>query len=196
MPFLIAVTRRVPEEGLKILQAQKNFRLRVSPYDRILTRPELLKFVKGADAILTQLTDKIDMTVLRAAGPQLKIVANYAVGFDNIDLAACRQTGVTVTNTSGVLTQAVAEHTIALMMAVGKRLVEADKFSRAGKYKGWAPMLLLGMQFTGKTLGIVGTGRIGSVVAQFAVKGLGMNLIYSDPVANKELEKNLNAARV
>ena len=110
---------------------------------------------------MSLLTDQIDAKIL-AAAPQLKIVANYAVGYNNIDLPALTEAGVVVTNTPGVLTDTVAEFTVALILATVKRIAEADRFTRAGKYQGWEPELLLGSDLVGKTLGIVGAGRIGS----------------------------------
>jgi glyoxylate reductase len=143
------------------------------------------------DAIVTLLTDKIDAEVMDIAGPQLKLIANYAVGFDNIDLKAAQERNIVVTNTPGVLTEAVAEHTFALLLAVARRVVEADKFSRANKYKQWEPELLLGTQLKGKTIGIVGLGRIGVDVATIA-RGFGMTPIYYDEIRNKELEKKFD----
>lgn len=139
------------------------------------------------------LTEKIDTAVLRAAGSQLKIVANFAVGFDNIDTAACAKAGVTVTNTPEVLTQAVAEHTFALLMAAAKRIAETDGYFRAKKYHGWGPLLWLGTELKNKTLGIVGTGRIGSEVARIAVQGFNMNVLYTDVQKNERLEKTTGA---
>lgn len=191
--YKIFVTRKIPQIGLDLLKKQKNFTVKVSPYDRVLKRSELLKNIKGCDAILSQLTDKIDKEVLQVAGPQLKIVANYAVGYDNFELEAFKNLGIKASNTPGVLTEAVAEHTFALIMAITKRVVEADKFTRAGKYKGWAPMLLLGPQLEGKTLGIIGLGRIGSSVAQKAVSGMGMKVIYNDLKPDKSFEKKYRA---
>lgn len=192
---LVAVTRKIPEAGLNLL-AEK-FELKVNPHDRVLTPRELQSFVKGADAILSMLTDKIDKNILSAAGKQLKIVANYAVGFDNIDLAAARKMRVTVTNTPGVLTEAVAEHTFALLMSISRRLVESDRFMRQGKYQGWEPELLLGVELQGKTLGILGLGRIGSRVAEIGAKGFGMKVIYYDRgQKNRQLDTAISSEAV
>jgi len=186
---IVAVTRKIPEAGLKLL-ADK-FEIRLSKQDRVLKQEELKKLVKGAAGILALLTDKIDDSVLDAAGKQLKIVANYAVGFDNIDLAAAKKRKIAVTNTPGVLTEAVAEHTVALLMAAARRIVESDKFTRAGRYEGWEPELLLGYELQGKTLGIMGLGRIGSRVAEIAAKGFGMKVIYYD---NGNRNKDMDTA--
>lgn len=191
--FKIFVTRKIPQVGIDLLKKQKNFQVKISPHDRVLKRNELLKAVKGCDAILCQLTDKIDGQVLQAAGPQLKIVANYAVGTDNLDKEALEKMKIKASNTPGVLTQAVAEHAFALILAITKRIVEADRFTRKGKYKGWAPTLLLGPQLEGKTLGIVGLGRIGFSLAQKAVLGMGMKVVYNDLKPNKDFEKSYRA---
>ncbi|MDP3963099.1 MAG: D-glycerate dehydrogenase [bacterium] len=188
----VYVTRRVPEPAASMLAA-KNFTVATNPDDRVLSRQELLKAAVGADALLALLTDKIDGEVMDAAGPQLKIVANYAVGYDNIDLAAAKDRGIIVTNTPGVLTEAVAEHAFALLMAIARRVPESDAFMRAGGYVGWAPMLLLGTEVHDKVLGIVGLGRIGSSLAQKAVKGFGMRVVYYDVKPSEEFERAFGA---
>lgn len=139
------------------------------------------------------LTEKVDAELLRAAGPQLKIVANFAVGTDNIDMAAAMRAGVVVANTPNVLNQAVAEHTMALIFAITKRVVETDGYARRGLYQGWGPLLWLGTELRGKTLGIIGTGRIGSAVAQMAAHGCGMKILYTDVARNKKIEKETSA---
>ena len=123
----------------------------------------------------------------------LKIISNYAVGFDNVEIKAANERKIPVTNTPDVLTQAVSEHTIALLMSIARRIPEADDFVRKGKYKVWSPMLLLGPQFKDKTLGIVGLGSIGSAVAKMAIKGLEMNVIYNKRHRDKKFEKKYNA---
>lgn len=175
----------------------KKYTVTIYPKDEIIPREKLLKGVRGVDALLPILTDKIDEEVLRAAGPQLKIVANYAVGFDNIDLEACKKRNVLVANAPGPeIVQAVAEHTFALILALAHRIVESDKFTRAGKYKGWGPQILLGTDVYGKTLGIVGLGRIGFAVTDRAVKGFGMKTIYNDVKSNPDFEKKYGARYV
>lgn len=188
----VFVTRQIPEAGINLLK-EKGYEVAVSDKDGVLTKEELVEKVKGVDAILCLLTDQIDEDILTAAGPQLKVVANYAVGFNNLDIEAGKKHKVVMTNTSGVLTETVAEFTLALIMAVTKRVVEADRFTRAGKFVGWAPMLFLGSDLAGKTLGIVGSGRIGSLVAQKAKGGLGMEVVYYDVQKNEEIEKTLGA---
>ena len=175
----IFVTRKIPDAGLDLLKS-KNFEVVVYPKLQPISRRELLKNVRGVDAILSLLTDKIDEEVLAAAGSQLKIVSNFAVGYDNIDVAAAGKHNVFVTNTAGVLTDAVAEHTFALMMALAKRICEADRFAKSGKYKGWDPELFIGSELNGKTLGVIGLGRIGAGVARRAVFGMGMKVVYYD----------------
>ena len=187
MRKIIAVTRKIPDAGLELFTDE--YEIRLSKQDRVLKEPELKKLVTGADGIIALLTDKIDASILEAAGKQLKIVANFAVGFDNIDLAAAKKKKIVVTNTPGVLTEAVAEHAIALMLAVSRRIVESDKFTRAGRYEGWEPELLLGPELQGKILGILGLGRIGRRVAEIAALGLGMKVVYYDNGnRNRELE--------
>ena len=167
----------------------------VNSEDRILAKVELIAALKDQnyDALFCLLTDKIDGEVLDAFGPQPKIIANMAVGFDNIDIEEAKKRGIMVTNTPDVLTDTVAEHTFTLILAIAHRIVEADKFARALKYQGWAPMLLLGNDLSGKTLGIVGLGRIGSRVAYHATKGFDMKVLYYDIKRNEEFEKNFSA---
>ena len=183
----IYITRIIPESGVKILK-DKGYEIVVNSEDRVLTKEELINSLKGQnyDALFCLLTDKIDGEVMDAFGPQLKIIANMAVGFDNIDIEEVKKRGIMVTNTPDVLTDTVAEHTFALMLAIAHRIVEADKFTRAGKYNGWAPMLLLGGDLSGKTLGVVGLGRIGSRVAYHAAKGFDMKVLYYDIKRNEE----------
>lgn len=189
----IFVTRKIPELGIEKLKSAGH-EVIVSEKDGVLTHEELISELQALnpDAVLSLLTDKIDATVYDAA-PNAKIFANYAVGFDNIDLNEAKQRGIAVTNTPDVLTEAVAEHTVALILAVGRKIVESDKFLRNGQYEGWDPMLLLGMEFKGKTLGIAGCGRIGQRVAEIMHKGFGMNIIYHDQRQNDQLESTLEA---
>src|SRR3989344_2840906 len=139
----IFITRKIPERGINKLR-EKGYELIDSLKD------------KNYDAVLCLLTDKIDKDVIEAAGTQIKIFANMAVGFDNIDIKSAKEKKIMITNTPEVLTESVAEHTIALMLAISRRIVEADKFTRQGNYQGWAPMLMLGNDIAEKTIGIVG----------------------------------------
>ena len=161
--------------------------------DRPADKDEILSGIKGVDAVLSILTDKIDAEIMDAGLPTLKVIANMAVGFDNVDLDAAKQRRIMVANTPGVLTNTVAEHTFALMLAISHRIAEADKFTRAGMYHAWGPMLLLGSDVAGKTLGVVGLGRIGSRVAYHAVKGFGMKVLYTDVKQDENFEKEFAA---
>ncbi|KKU85429.1 MAG: D-glycerate dehydrogenase [Candidatus Ryanbacteria bacterium RIFCSPLOWO2_01_FULL_47_79] len=191
----VFVTRKIPDSGIALLKAA-GFELVVSEKDGVLTKDELMGALKKEkyDGVLCLLTDHIDDEVFNAAGKQCKIFANYAVGFDNIDLKAARTRNIMVTNTPGVLTETVAEHTFALMLAIAHRVAEADRFTRAGKYKGWGPMLLLGSDVFGKTLGIIGLGRIGARVVHHAVRGFDMKVLYYDVQRNENFEREYGAA--
>lgn len=186
----IFVTRKIPEAGIKMLR-QKGYEVEVSPYGRVLKAEEIIKMGKGSDALLCLLTDKITDKVMQGLGSQLKIIANYAVGFDNIDKDSAKKRKIMVSNTPGVLTETVAEHAVALIFAVARRIAESDRFVRAGKYKGWEPELLLGSDVGGKTLGVVGLGRIGRTVAERMKKGFGVKVLYYDKFRNEEAEKKL-----
>lgn len=184
----VFVTRRIPEPGLEMLR--EKCEVEVNPEDRILTKEEIIEGVKGKDALLCLLTDDIDEEIMDA-NPNLKVISNYAVGFNNIKVEEATKRGLPVTNTPGVLTETTADMAWALLMAVGRRIVESDKFTRAGKFKGWGPMLLLGYDIYGKTLGLVGLGRIGEAMVKRA-HGFDMKVLYYDanrrsPEDEKEL---------
>lgn len=185
------MTSRIPDEGMRLLEEHCD--VKVFDYEGVFPRDMLLREVKGVDAIVCLLADKIDGEVMDAAGPKLKVVANYAVGFDNIDVDAATKRGVMVTNTPGVLTDTTADLAWALILATARRVVEGDKFLRQGKFKGWKPMLLLGTDVHHATLGIIGFGNIGRAVARRAI-GFDMKVIYySAHRAPRELERQLNA---
>jgi len=188
----IFVTRKIPEPGLKLLK--KHHEIELNPHDRVLTKEEIIQGLKDKDGILCLLTDPIDEEVINSE-PKLKIIASYAVGYNNIDVEAATKRGIPVSNTPGVLTNATAEMAWALLFSVSRRIVEADKFTRAGKFKGWGPMLLHGQDITGKTLGVVGTGRIGTSFA-LKSKGFDMKVLYVDEKRNDLLEKELKAEKV
>lgn len=188
--FKVFVTRKIPETGLQLLR--KHFQVRVYAKDQVIPRKDLIRGVKWCDALLCLLTDKIDKEVIDA-NPRLQVISNVAVGFDNIDVKYATAKGIPVTNTPGVLTDAVAEHTFALMLAIARRIPESDRFTRAGKYQGWEPLLLLGTQLKGKTLGIVGLGKIGLGVAERARKGMGMKLVYYDVKRDPRFEQQYQA---
>ena len=185
----VVVTREIPEEGLKRLRTQCE--VWVSPSPTAPTEEELIAWVRDADALLCLLSDPVTERVLEA-GKHLKIVANYAVGYDNIDVAAATARGIMVTNTPGVLTTATAELAVALIFAVARRVVEADRFTREGKFVGWHPRLFLGVELEGKTLGILGAGRIGQAVAR-KMHGIGMNILYHSRKPKPELEAQTGA---
>ncbi len=189
----IFVTRKIPDIGIKML-ADKGYQLEIYPKDEILSQRDLIKNLKNGnyDGVLSLLTDKIDASVFDVA-PSVKIYANYATGFDNIDLVEAKKRGIVITNAPAEQTsESVAEHAIALMLALAGRIVEADQFVRDGKYKGWAPMNFIGTDIIGKTLGLIGAGRIGERVAHYA-QGLGMRIIYTDVVRNSRIEENCGA---
>ena len=188
----IFVTRQIPEAGIKLLQ-EKGYEVEVFSRDEVIPREELLASVKGRDAVLCLLTDKMNAEVFEAAGPQLKVAANYAVGFDNINLEDAKKHNVFTTNTPDVLTETVAEHAFGLILSIAQRITEGDRFTRAGKYKGWAPMLMLGNDVSHKTLGVLGLGRIGSRVAHHGARGFDMNVIYYDVKRNEAFEKEYGA---
>jgi glyoxylate reductase len=167
----------VPKVGLDLLKRQCD-RVDVSPQDRSATREEILRGVAGRDGVLCHLTDRIDDEVLQATRGRCRVFANYAVGFNNIDVAAATARGIVVTNTPGVLTETTADLAWALLMSVARRIVESDRFFRTGQWDGWGPMQFLGHDIHGATLGIVGAGRIGQAVARRA-GGFGMRLLYT-----------------
>jgi len=186
----IFVSRKIPGEALDRLTKSKH-EVIVSEFDRPLAIEEFLERAKGADALLILLTDKIDGEVIDAIGPQLKIISNYAVGFDNINIKEATDKGVAITNTpSDEVNEAVAEHAIALTFALTRRIVEADESTRRGSYKGWEPGIFLGSNLCGKTFGIVGLGRIGSITAKHA-RGCGMNVLYNKTKPDRKAEKEL-----
>lgn len=190
----IFITRNIPEAGIKMLRARRGINIDIFEKDRAISRWELLRRARGADVILSILTDKIDGAVMDAAGPQLRMIANYAVGFDNVDLAAAKTRNITVTNAPcPEISESVAEHVIALIFALAHRVVETDEFTRRGKYKGWGPQLLLGSDVAGKTLGIVGAGAIGSALARRMRDGFGAHILYHDVHKNPDFEKAFGA---
>lgn len=184
------------DEAIKTLKKARH-KVTVLKRSHNIPRRKLLKMVRGRDAILTLLSNKIDDKVFKAAGPQLKIVANYAVGFNNVDVKAAAKRGIVVTNTPSLaVNESVAEHTFALMVSLAHRIPEAHIFTTHGKYKGWTPDLLLGTNLKGKTLGLIGAGRIGTATAEHGVLGFGMKVIYSDLNRNPFIEKKLKAKKV
>jgi len=186
----VFVSRKIPGDSLERLLSSDN-EVVVSEFDRPLTPEEFLNSARGCDAVLSLLTDKINGDVMDAIGPQLKIISNYAVGFDNIVIDDASSRGILVTNTpSDEVNEAVAEHAWALMLSLSRRVVEADESTRRGSYKGWEPGIFIGPSLNGKTLGIVGLGRIGTMAANRA-KGFGMRVIYNKRSRDEEAEREL-----
>ena len=185
----VFVTRRLFDEAISLIEEYADVEVYDSeeepaPYDLILEK------VRDIDGLLCLLTDKIDARVIEA-GERLKVISNYAVGYDNIDVEAATKRGIYVTNTPGVLTETTADLAWAILMAIARRVVEADKYVRAGRWvHAWGPKMMLGSDVHGKTLGIVGLGRIGSAVARRA-KGFNMRVIYYDVVRREDLEGEL-----
>jgi len=188
----VYVSRPIPEPGLELLRASCD--VEVKPTDELVPREELLEKVKGRDALLCLLTEEIDAEIIET-GTDLKIIANYAVGYNNVDVESATRHDIWVSNTPGVLTNTTADMAWALMFAVGRRIPEADRFTRAGEYKGWSATMLLGGDIYGKTLGIIGVGRIGAAVAMRSA-GFNMRVLYSDVRSNKELEREVGAEKV
>ncbi len=186
----VYVTRQIPESGIQLLA--KQCEVEVNPHDRALTRKELLLQVRNRHAVLCMLTDKIDAEVLEAAGPQVKIIANYAVGFDNIDIPAASARGVLVSNTPDVLTDATADMAWALLCAVARRVAEGDRYTRAGEFTAWKPLMMLGLEITGKTIGVIGAGRIGQAFAHRA-RGFKPKLLYTANSPKPDFEAQTGA---
>lgn len=188
----VLVTRRLPDAGLAPLR-EAGLLVDVYDSDEAIPRAELLRRAAGAEALITLMSERVDDELLDAAGPGLKVVANYAVGYDNVDVAACARRGVAVTNTPDVLTDATADLAFALLLAAARRLVEGHDLVRSGRWTGWQPGQLLGMPVAGATLGLVGMGRIGSAVARRA-RGFGMRVLYYGRRRDAAAEAELGAA--
>lgn len=189
----VFVTRRIPEEGIRLLERECE-EVEVYPHDRVPSKKEIINGLKGKDALLCLLTDRIDREVI-SSNPNLKVISNYAAGYDNIDVDEATKRGIVVTNTPDVLTNATAELAWALLFAVARRVVEGDKFTREGRFKGWSPTLLLGKELSGKTLGVIGAGRIGTAFALKA-KCFNMKVLYFNRSRNEVLEDKLGAKKV
>ena len=189
----ICITRAIPDIGITMLR-DKGYEVDVAPYIDPPTKEDIIASVKAQpyDAVITLPTDPIDSEVFDAV-PTAKIFANYAVGFDNFNSKDAKDRGVTLTNAAGTSSYCVAEHAMALILALSTRLVEGDRYVKEGKYKGWSPSLLIGTDLNGKTVGIVGTGKIGEKVAEMAGHSFGMRVVYYDIVRNPSIEKNSGA---
>jgi glyoxylate reductase len=190
----VFVARAIPDEGLAPLRDACDLDLWTDELPP--PRNELLRRVAGKEGLLTLLTDRVDAELLDAAGPQLKVVSNYAVGFDNLDIPELTRRRIPAGNTPGVLTETTADLAFALMMAAARRVDEGSRYVRQGRWKTWGPMLLMGVDLHGATLGIVGFGRIGREMAKRA-SGFGMRVLYHDVhPATPDEERALNARRV
>ncbi len=189
--FSVYVTREIPKKGIDLLRQACD--VEVQPEDRPVEREELLEKIKGRDGLLSLVTDKIDAQVMDAA-KEIRGIANYAVGYDNIDVKEATKRGIPVSNTPGVLTDATAETAWALLFSAARRVVESDGHLRADKWKGWGPLQFLGGDIAGKTLGVIGAGRIGTAMALKSA-GFKMNIIYYDTRPNERLEKEIGAKR-
>ncbi|MFA6463381.1 MAG: D-glycerate dehydrogenase [Candidatus Paceibacterota bacterium] len=189
----IFITRKIPEIGIKML-VEKGYNVDIYPKENPPTQKEIIKYLKKKpyDAVISLLTDKIDSKIFDIA-KSVKIYANYAVGFDNIDTEEAKKRGIIATNTPGSFSNCIAEQTMAFILGLTTRMVEADDFMRAGKYKGWSPMNFMGTDLKGKTLGLIGAGHIGGLVACQAQRGFGVRVIYYDVARNEQIEKECNA---
>lgn len=185
----ILITRKIPEAGILLLKEKYDVDY---PEQGVLNKQGLVQRLQDCDALVSLLSDTIDKEVLTAS-PRLKIVANYAVGYNNIDVAAAKKLNIMVTNTPGVLTNATAEIAFALLICLTRRILQADKFTREKRFVGWDPLLFLGDELQGKTIGIIGMGRIGRDMA-YKCRAFGLNIVYHNrkPVSKAE-EKQLNA---
>ncbi len=189
----VYVTREIPERGLK--KIKERFDTEVWPNYAPPPKEVIIENVEEVSALVSLLSDKIDAEVFDAA-PKLKIVAQMAVGFDNIDVKEATKRGIYVTNTPEVLTETTADFAWALLMAVSRRVVEADLYVRTGKWEvGWHPSMLQGRDIHGASIGIIGAGRIGSAIARRA-RGFNMNILYYDVVSRPRLERDLGATNV
>lgn len=189
----VFVTRPIEKSGIALLK-KAGYRVTVRTKTSAPTRGELLKAMKSYDALLCLLTERIDASLLAHAGPQLKVISNYAVGFDNIDVATADKKGIIIANTPcAEVSDAVADHTIALIFALERKIVAADRFMRSGKYRIWTPTIFVGEGLSGKTIGLIGLGRIGKSVAVRLREGFKVNVLYHDVVRDSEFEKEYGA---
>ncbi len=191
MPDKVLVTREIPEAGLRVLEGLDTTVL----HERPPTRDELLEAVAGSAGVLATATEKMDGEVMDAAGDGLKIIANMAVGYDNVDVEAASERGVVVTNTPGVLDETTADVAFMLLLAAARRLGEGERMLRAGEWEWWGPKQLRGVDVWAKKLGVVGLGRIGLAVARRG-RGFGMEILYHNRSRNQEAEEELEARYV
>lgn len=194
----IFITRQIPEIGITILK-NKGYEVVVGKWKRPPTKRQIMSALRDSkyDAMLTILTDQIDKEVIDLAKKQgIQIIANFAVGFNNINVPYAITEGITITNTPGHFSDCIAEHAVALILGLTTRMVEGDRYMRKGKYKGWDPMNLIGTDLSGKTLGLIGAGRIGARAAAHLIKGFDMKCMYYDVKRNEALEAELGADKM
>jgi len=185
----VYVTYKIPDKPLELLKERCD--VTVNEMDRLLTYEELRENLKGMDGAICMYSDRIDKDLIDYI-EGIKVIANYAVGFNNVDFEYAASKGIKVTNTPGVLTDATAEHAFGLMLAAARRIAESDRYTRAGKFKNWTTSLYVGQEVTGKTVGIIGGGKIGASFAKKA-KGFDMKILYTDMIQNKALEEEFGA---
>ncbi len=188
MPEKVLVTREIPAAGLRPLEDYDLTVLSEAPP----ARDELLKAAEGSAGVLSNVTEKMDAEFMDAAGDGLRVIANMAVGYDNVDVEAAEERGIVVTNTPGVLDETTADTAFMLLLAAARRLGESERILRAGDWHWWGPKLFVGVDVWGKTLGIVGMGRIGQAVARRG-KGFGMEILYHNRSRNEDAERELDA---
>lgn len=189
----VLVTQKIPEIGLQLLQ--ERYQVEINPHTRSLTTAELMAAVRDKDALLCLLSDQITAEVITAA-PNLRVIANYAVGYNNIDLHVATERRIKVCNTPGVLTEATADLAWALLMAVSRKVCQSNEYVRQGKFTGWGPLLHLGSDIYGQTLGILGMGRIGTAIARRGALGFKMKVLYTANSSKPEPEAEFAAEKV
>lgn len=196
----VYITHQIPLLAIEMLDT-KGYHVTCSTETGIVPQKDIIKVLEKAEkrgegyhALLTLLTDKIDENILNA-GKSLEVVSNYAIGYDNIDVTALQARGVVVTNAPGSYTDTIAEHVLALMLSIVRKIPEADTYVRKGLYTGWNPMIFIGMDISGKTVGLIGAGRIGERVAYHLAKGFDAKIIYFDTHANEKIERDCGAVR-
>ena len=177
----------IPENGIMLLK-QNGFSVDINASGKDLTHEGLKKVFGDYDAVITLLTNNVDEEIIKSSSKKLKVVSNFTVGFDNLDIKAIKAGGIIACNTPGVASESVAEHTFALILALNKKLLDHDKFVRDGKYRRWDPTLFLSHQIWGQTIGVIGLGRIGTFVSQVASQGFRMKILYFDPKKAEDFE--------
>lgn len=190
----VYIARKIPTQGLEELLKKCDVKMHKSQNPP--SKKQLISYAKSSDAIMTSVEESVDKDVL-SANPYLKIVANYAIGYNNIDLKTATERGIFTSNApSPLAADAVAQHAMALILCLGRKISQSDKYTKQRKYKAWDPLLFIGDDMRGKTLGIIGVGRIGSSLVKIAKFGYEMNILYNDVIKNTDIEKNCKAKKV